>query len=377
MRLRPSLPVDRGEGLDTELTGAARRFVVLMHRLPRAVAADPRRALRAVGLIGATLVLLAYLPQLMVGEWGLLWRNVWTHGYVLGWLLVVSFLPRTVGPAQVAAYALMGFFLSMLLTFAIAEPLEGVLSTGNLQTAFVVPVVEEVAKTVPLALYALLVHLRRLPEPRIMDLVLLGFAVGAGFAVHEDGLWVRAVPSGFEGGGLWAWLFPTMLRGTQFVGAHALWTTLVGLGVGVFVVHRHRLRVWVVPVAALALATVDHAAINFRGGLDVRAALADGRMLPALLVLGILAAVAHDHLRWWRAEQADVHAPRPQLAWVAGGQGALAVLGRVRAALAYHRQRQAAHATLQRRRARGRPPPRLPVAAQLGALRGQLEPQTS
>lgn len=376
-RLEPVAPSAASDAeVGAGLSRIPRAFVVAMHRLPRLFTAHPERFARVSALVGGCLVFLYYLPWLVDGEWGMLWRNAWLHAWVLAWLLLVSFLPRTVSLTTVAAYWLVGFFLSVGVTFAIAEPVEQLIGSGNFQTAFLVPIVEEALKAAPLLGYVFLAGRRRVPEPTVMDLLILGFAVGAGFGIHEEALWLRSVASGMEGGGLLAWLFPTMMRrSTQFVVAHGVWTAFVGLGFGIFAVYRHLFRAWIVPLVALVLAIVDHAAVNFRG-FDLQVIMMGGRLLAWLMVGGLILALLHDHWIWWRAERRDEETPPLRLGWLTAGEGGLAArLRRVGAALAYHRQRQGAHVTLWReRRLLDREPVRLPrVASQLAGLRGRLE----
>lgn len=274
--------------------------LAVVRRAWRAVR-DPRYTLVQRLAFGLPLLLVAVAVAGVPGvDWGLRVRHAWLHLFVVGWFLLVSYGLRTAGFREVVRFWVTGFFPVALVTYALTEPVESLIGTGNLQTGFLVPVVEEVVKALPLLLWTTLLR----PTHRhgtLSDFWLLGFAIGAGFSFHEDALYGRLVASGFEDG-LTGTLFPIFLTGSQFVITHAGWTALAGLGVGVFSLYRRRPWGWMVGLGLLAVPILDHAAVNWRGtgsGL-IRTIVADGELGAVLLTLSVIACLAHDAwiLKW-------------------------------------------------------------------------------
>ncbi|MEZ5245449.1 MAG: PrsW family glutamic-type intramembrane protease [Acidimicrobiales bacterium] len=272
---------------------------------------DWKRALRTAGQRGYTLVnrLALWFSLLMVAvvvsrladtDWGNFRRQAGYHLFVVGWLLAVSYSLRSVGSREVLRFWLTGFFPVTLVAYVLTEFTEGRLDPGNLQTAGVVPVAEELVKILPLVLWTTLLR----PKHRhgtLSDFLVLGFAIGAGFSFHEDALYTRVAASGFDDG-LLGTLFPIFLSSGQYAITHAGWTALAGVGVGLISLHRHRPAALVAGLALIVVPIVDHAAVNWRGdGADrLMSFTRDGHM-PAWLLLGVvIAVVVHDGaaLRW-------------------------------------------------------------------------------
>lgn len=248
-----------------------------------------------------TIVLfLVGLPGLVDGNWGNMTRHAFYHSYVLAWLLLVTHRVRTVSIRDVASLWFIGFFPVVAVVFLLTEPVEQLTGGGNLHTAFWVPLVEEVVKILPLVAWGLLAA-RRGVRLGMVDLALLGYAVGAGFSFHEDGLWGRTTTGGFDVS--FGALFPSFFEsGSTFVVAHAGWSMVAGLGVGLLLLHRARNLLTWAGVALVALAVADHMAVNWRGGFGdlLRTLLGQGRLLAGVIILGLIAAVIHDGLalRW-------------------------------------------------------------------------------
>jgi RsiW-degrading membrane proteinase PrsW (M82 family) len=271
-----------------------------------------RRARRAlligvVGLAAAAVALVLEVSHLRrVGNpLGGMVRNTWYGVWVLGWMMVLTLGLRTLRLRNVVRLWLVGFFGAIGAVALGGGLITANVGPGNLRTAILIPVLEEVVKAIPLVVVLILVARGRLQEPAVTDMVILGFAVGAAFGVHEDGLWVRIVADGF-GSGIWGTLFPTFLWRAQFVVAHAGWTALVGLGLGLaWHWRRHRLA-WVVAAVPFLVATVDHMAINYRGGIGdtLRSVTADGSLAGIILLAGFAVAVLVDWSTRRRHERA-------------------------------------------------------------------------
>jgi RsiW-degrading membrane proteinase PrsW (M82 family) len=273
--------------------------------------ADWRSALRTVTQRGYrllnrlaiwfSLVMVAVLIARFVdGDWGNFRRHAWYHLFVLLWMGAVTYALRSVGSREVLRFWLAGFFPATFIAFVVGEFSEGRLDPGNFQTAGVVPVVEEIAKILPLILWTTLLR----PKHRhgtLSDFLLLGFATGAGFAFHEDALYSRLASSGFDDGILGT-LFPVFLSTGQFAIAHAGWTALAGVGVGLISLHRRRPVAVIGGLALIVVPIVDHGVVNFRGdGADWLMTLTDDGRRPGWLLLAVvIAVVVHDAmaLRW-------------------------------------------------------------------------------
>lgn len=200
------------------------------------------------------------------------------------------------------------------------------------------PVIEEVVKVAPLVVLAL-----RWPRVHrqlgLTDHLLAGAALGVGFELFEAALrfarlghLAMATPDGFlvagnlagsvvvpsVGTSLTTWqpapaAFTELLASGGDTVQHLVWTALAGLGVGWWARRRDALR-WLGAVP-LVVVSLDHANYNLRID-DVPVlltwpsdAVADvGLLLPALTVVALTAATAHD-----RVLLARVRAARPDL----------------------------------------------------------------
>jgi len=313
---------------------------------------------------GLTIVL--FLANLLdsVQDWGAFGNHLWAHVWTLAWLSFATVRTRTVGVAQVTSFFFIGYFPVVAVTYVLAEPTEILLGTGNFQTAFLVPLVEEVVKAVPLLAWGWLLS-RRGVHASVSDLLVLAFAVGAGFGVHEDILQVRnTAVAAFDGTG-WGQWFPSFFRpgGAFGVIAHAGWTLLVGTGIGVFLVHRRRPLMWIAAAVPLSVAVLDHMAVNWRGGGWFDGLLTfvvdGGQNAARLVVLSIVVALPHDaYVLWWVDRRDRLFPSQTPIVWLdallaltRGREG----LQQLRRRLAYLRYRNAVHVDLYRLRSVGRP----------------------
>ena len=213
------------------------------------------------------------------------------HVWVLVWVGAVGLLVgRALSARRLVGFMLTGFFFVPVVTKLAHDPLTSwVGADTNWAAAGVVPVLEEFLKALPLL--ALLIGMRRDPSRSIsvLDFGLAGFAVGAGFAIHEDLLWERSLVGGFEGlGGL---LAPSFVVDPLLAVGHGGWTALIGLGIGFAVVHRGRGPAWLAAVGATVIAVGDHVAANYRGDTELRAWVLDGRLAVIVLAVGLVGAL--------------------------------------------------------------------------------------
>jgi RsiW-degrading membrane proteinase PrsW (M82 family) len=343
--------------------------------------------LLTVGLLICSVVFLSQLPFFMRAGAGTFLTNVWYHVYVLVWLLVITALGRTLPLRLLATAFFVGLFLSMAVALAIGFPLARMVGTDTrLFDVVLVPVLEESTKSLPILLLFWFLARRGTWQPSMTDGLLLGFLVGAGFALHEDAMYGRVVGSGFDGA--FGMIFPTIsnyhIRGTGqlFHFYHAEWTALLGLALGAAFFFRQRLQFsWCLPVAALGVIWLDHGRVNYMIGegssgwifavlttLDM-----NGRLPVYLLLGGIVAAVAIEVTLLHRIRREEgLFTGIPVTTLLSGLQaGGVAGLRHIQAAREYIRARRAVHYALWRTRPMGMAPEQITAMGLMLASLGQ------
>lgn len=261
-----------------------------MRTLLRLLARLPWGWIALVSLAVSLGLFVVSVSALADGEWDVVGTSAAHHGWLLAWLLGVSFLARSRSLVNVIAAFLGGFFSAMWIAVTLGERTEDWLGANDpWQLVVVVPVIEELAKALPLLVVVLAWRGRRDGTPGAVDLAILGTAAGAGFALHEDLMWERIAGSGAATP--LGWLLPTAHTAAGTVLGHAGWTGLVGLGLGVWHVNRHRRWAFVAPVVAVAVVVADHGLWN-NGQLREtwRSDLGGGWVPVALFLGGVLAA---------------------------------------------------------------------------------------
>lgn len=267
---------------------------------------DPSRRWTLIWRVAAAATLLIFLWQwdFFLGNTfgGLVPGRVWGyavhHAYILAWLLLVTSFTRTVPLRTLATFWFVGVFPVMALTLLITEPINGLFAGGKLSSAVFGPLFEDLIKPLPvLALFAYRAW-RGGWQLSATDGLLLGFVVGAGFSFHEDAGYNRVWGDGWKAP--WGLLFPTLGSSrSALLPGHDVLTALVGLAVGFAFLHRRYRFAWVVPLAAWLIVVAEHMTGNLAdisGGLPlpaqiIRSLLFGGVALPALLTIGIVAAV--------------------------------------------------------------------------------------
>ncbi|MDN4479698.1 PrsW family glutamic-type intramembrane protease [Demequina muriae] len=266
--------------------------------------------IEALSVLGFVVALISFftivIPEWSQGAGGLVMANLVAHWYVLAWMLVATVVVRTVGIRQTVAMFFSGFFLATTVSWLFTRPLLNWFGENDMTVAVWVPLVEELAKAIPLVLFLWLYSRRSGQSHGVSELMMLGFAVGGGFAVYEDLLWNRTMASWDESvfgsfGEPWGAVFPTFFTGYgDLLIVHAGWTAIVGLGLALASIYRRRrILALCFAIAPLALVTLDHAALNMRGGFaPVVNALTLNNVLPlVVLVLGFPLAIVYDVLR--------------------------------------------------------------------------------
>ncbi len=221
------------------------------------------------GLVLAAAVFLWQIPYFARGSGEALLLNLWYHFYVLAWLLVITAIGRTLPLRVLATAFFVGLFVSITAALGIGYPLGDILGkTNRLFDSVLVPILEESVKGLPILLFFWFVARRGSWQPSMTDGLLLGFLIGAGFAVYEDALYRRTFGSGFGVSDL-TFILPTVDNyrliggGRQFGFYHAQWTALLGLSIGAAFFFRRRFRLsWLIPVAAFGVVVLDHARVG-------------------------------------------------------------------------------------------------------------------
>jgi RsiW-degrading membrane proteinase PrsW (M82 family) len=323
----------------------------------------PCAFLATVGLVVSLIALgfeFAYLRRLANPTGTDILRNAGYGAWTIAWLMMVAFTVRTLRLRDVARFWLLGFFAAAGIVALVGAGITAVTDPGILRTAILIPALEEMVKLALLGAFLLFAVRRRTREPSITDLAIVGFALGAAFAVHEDGLWVRVMADGF-GSGFWGTLFPVFRHdpvtpiGPVTIMGHAGWGALIGLGLGL-AWHLRRFRLaWLFAVVATAVAFFDHMSINYvlvqaqegitRGaGWTMRELSGHGTRIAVLLVAGLAVGLLVDWLALRRSVAAHPLPPwstgagiRARLRALPGGGakvfGAILLLGERRARL--------------------------------------------
>lgn len=185
-----------------------------------------------------------------------------TNAAFVGLLLVVTSFTRSVGTRLAVRLFLIGGGI-MTLAILLAELSEVVIDASSASRDVFVPLMEETLKLAPL-----LFLVRRWRDGRrfalgASDLLVMGAAVGAGFALVEDAF----IRDAFGWGGTVA-LFPTTERvlsvfGDRLISGHAVWAALAGGGLGLGVLlFGFTARGYVVGLAGAGVSLLDHIANN-------------------------------------------------------------------------------------------------------------------
>lgn len=254
----------------------------------------------------AALALLAIsFGWLFIDAPGATWREYW---FLFGILLLT--IPTR---SMRAGYALSALGLGLGLVPMLMIAAGHVLTAVGLDTSAgvgnwgVIPLLEELLKLLPVAVVAWLYGRRRGLEPNPSDLLALGCAAGAGFALAENALLVAnhagiardmARQYGPHLGPFY--LVPGAWGAAGYVG-HAAATGLVTATLGLGLALRSRLGTsWrMVPAAGLAWIVIEHVLTNVYvgSGSDAALLLGNGRLTPWLFVAVAAAVVILDARR--------------------------------------------------------------------------------
>lgn len=254
----------------------------------------------------AALALLAIaLGLLLIDAPGPTWRELW----FLAGILLLTMATRSMGAGDSLSALGLGLGLVSMVMIGAGHALTavGVETSSGVGNWGVIPLLEESLKLLPVAVVAWLYGRRRGLGPNPSDLLALGCAAGAGFALAENALLVAnnagmardmARQYGPHLGPFY--LVPGAWGAAGYVG-HAAATGLICATFGLGLALRPRLGPsWrLLPAAGFAWIVIEHVLTNFYVGSGSAAALllGNGRLTPWLFVAVAVAVVVLDARR--------------------------------------------------------------------------------
>lgn len=284
-------------------------------------ASVPRRQfpIHWIGWAATALLIVVFVIQLpFFFAWGSHFPLSYAFNY--GWAFVilaaVTAMTKTVRIRMLVAFWFVGVYLLIGVVLLIGVPLlQAFGPTTAAIPGFVLPLLEELVKPLPIiGLFAFAAR-RRYWELSASDGALLGFMAGAGFAFHEDMMFGRVWGSG-PGDTPLSWIFPTLysFRGVTSP-YHEIWLALVGLALGAAFMLRTRTRLaWVIPIGAWLIVFTEHWTGNYLADpfaaepiVSVASTLngfvLGGLLSSTLLVIGLIIAVGAEFriLKWMTA----------------------------------------------------------------------------
>ena len=209
----------------------------------------------------------------------------------MGELIILGSATRTVTLRQLLWLFLMGGVMMGVGYFG------GLVAPDYPAKAFVIPPMEETLKLAPVLWILWRGRKARTWSMGVTDIMLMGAASGAGFAMVEDAYIRHAVG--------WtahvAWLPLTEISGGRLIVGHAIWTALAGMMIGWALMLRNRGVLAIgVGVCGFVWSILDHAANNYTVHVSGWSAslLNDvtgyGWISLYLFVIGVIAAIAMD-----------------------------------------------------------------------------------
>lgn len=282
-----------------------------------------RRSLIAGVFAGVTLLLfLLQLPFFLRGGVSNVLEYLAQHLFILLWIGVLTAANRTLPFTTIVMFWLLGVFPIMALDLLIGVPIaEGFGLSRPLAPAFVLPFIEEVLKSLPILLYFAYLVWRRDWQPSATDGLLLGLAIGAGFAFHEDAMFRRVFGEGWTATPL-SPLLPTIAGGRLAVGGraylsyHAIEAALNGLAIGTAFLFRRYKLAWLIPPVVWLIVYFDHATFNYLvtplislGQADtvlaLRTLVLSGLLPPLLLLVGLAVTVVVEQIILFKMGRRD------------------------------------------------------------------------
>lgn len=253
----------------------------------------------AQGLLAGTLLLMLYYAP----------RPVMRELQFVASILIITALTRSM--TSDAGLRALAHGLSTVVILVVGAGY--VMTSANLDMSSgitnwgLIPILEEAVKLLPVAFAIFLYRRRSRLSPNPSDLLMLGCAAGAGFALSENVALIQgnagaardmARQYGPHIGGFY--LVPGAWGVAGYVG-HAAATGFIAGGYGLGLALRDRLgpRWWIVPALAAAWIVIEHMFVNLyvNAGSSVALLLGNGALTPWLFVAMAAAIVALDVMR--------------------------------------------------------------------------------
>ncbi|HEU5439994.1 MAG TPA: PrsW family glutamic-type intramembrane protease [Ktedonobacterales bacterium] len=284
-----------------------------------------------VGLLLTVLVFVLQLPFFVAGRAEQVTQELAQMLYVFLWMLLATSWTRTVPLSMLVSFWFVGLYPVVALSVMVGQPVAAALGLDSpMVYAFWVPLTEEALKALPILLFFAFAARRGTWQHAASDGLLLGCAVGSGFAFHEDAMFRRIGGDGWSAAAPWSYFFPTLGQGVEPVLSHTGWTALVGLAIGFAFLYRRRRWVWLLPLGAYVIVALDHMISNYTSGsagtsglTAMLYALDLNGLLPVLALLGgLLAALVLEHRALRQAASRDRWFPPIRLAGFGATVGA-------------------------------------------------------
>jgi RsiW-degrading membrane proteinase PrsW (M82 family) len=255
-----------------------------------------------VGLAISAVTLLATLPRItQAGGMALMFKDTAAQLWTIALLSVAAGAVRTFGWRVFAGMFLVGFLaLSGLARFVGRPIIERLGESSALAVGVCVPILEEVAKLIPVAVILYAALRAKQARPSALDLTLVGAWCGAGFAVYENLTFGRGSFS-LTTNSVLSPLYPMAVHGSAFgwpltqVG-HTVHTALMALCIAFYFLYRNREpRARFAPIVGAVSVLLEHCSQNTIavGGLSKIVArftvitTLDGMLTPILLAAGV------------------------------------------------------------------------------------------
>jgi len=174
-------------------------------------------------------------------------------------LIAVCKATRTVPLKRLALCFFLGG-VTLGVVALIMQPFVQLLGTSSPLRPFLIPIVEESFKLLPLALIIFRGRKFTTWTLGMSDLMLLGASSGAGFAFVEDAHIHKTI--GWQT--LSSWLPATDIVNGHVVAGHGIWTALAGSTIAAALFLRQRGSIaWIVAVSGLGWSVFDHIVVNY------------------------------------------------------------------------------------------------------------------
>ena len=242
----------------------------------------------------ALVAFFALVPSLLSVGIGTMLKMAFYQAWTVGLLLAVTTRVRSISIGSVVRYWLAGLFTAVLITSFVGGAIGDVVEPG---ATWVAPALEELLKAAVLGV-AVFMGRRAWRHPGVSDMLILGFAVGGGFAFHEEALWERGAVSGFDLN--IGFFVPSVFRPDGLlVAGHGVWTALIGAAIALLILHRRQAFAAVGGVVVLLMVVADRMALNdVDGSLDVvRQLLFNGKLIALVFLAAVVGSLLLDQRR--------------------------------------------------------------------------------